>query len=112
VQCGGRQKRPSNTFALWLHAFAQAQVERGIGKVSLHSKTFNQVMHPVSYLERIPRQNSQTPPQMSHAASAPDLVLFEYDENLVFPHEALGLRARLVPILRRVGGAQWIVVLE
>jgi hypothetical protein len=69
-------------------------------------------MHPVSYLERIPRQGSQNPPRMSRAASAPDLVLFEYDENLVSPHEALGLRARLVPTLRRVGGAQLMVVFE
>ena len=49
---------------------------------------------------------------MSYAASVPDLVFFEYDDNLVFTHEALGLRARLVPTLRRVGGAQSMVVFE
>jgi hypothetical protein len=49
---------------------------------------------------------------MSHSASAPALDLFEYDENLVFAHETLGLRAGLIPTLRWVGGAQAMVVLE
>ena len=55
----------------------------------------------MSHVERNPRP-VQISPHMSPVAYSPGVVLFEYDENLVFEHEMLGFRVRQIPTLKRM----------
>ena len=66
----------------------------------------------VSHLERSPRQANQICPHMSPATFQAGVVLFEYDENLVFEHETLGFRARQVVTLKRLRIAPSAMVTE
>jgi len=55
----------------------------------------------MSYFERKPRPTAQVCPHMSPVAFSP-VVLFEYDENLVFEHEMLGFRLRQAPKFKNI----------